>query len=285
MKKKLALLRWIILATAVLVFFVYWLFAKVGDDTTGPRFTVEDGVLEISVLDPQEILLTGITALDATDGDVTDSILVESMLGITEDHIVTVTYAAFDRSGNVSKTQRQVHLTDYTSPRFTLDRPLCFSAGSISDVTAFIGAEDILDGDIRRRVRATLTSDTGYLDEEGIHDVLLQVSNSLGDVSQVTVPVEVYPAGTYNATLDLRQYIVYLPKGTAFQPKDYLDVFTYPGEQIRLSGSIPEQVDLDVAGTVDTAREGVYPVSYTVSVTMGNNKYTGYSRLIVIIEE
>ncbi len=285
MKKRLAILRWISLAAAVLVFCGYWIYSNGRDDSVGPVFTVASGLLEISVSDPESALLQGITAVDDVDGDVTASILVESMLGITGDHVVTVTYAAFDRSGNVSKIQRQVRLRDYESPRFTLDRSLSFPAGSTFDLSSSIGAVDMVDGDIRRRVRATLTSDTGYLNEEGTHQVLLQVTNTLGDVAMMTVPVEVYPAGTYNATLKLKQYIVYLPKGAIFDPYAYLDDFAYPGETLKLSGEIPPQVSVDISGTVDSGREGVYSVSYTASLIQGNNKYAGYAKLIVMIEQ
>ena len=112
MKRRL-LLHVAVLAAAIVLFGCYLLWVQKAKDTVGPVITVEEGILECRVSDPQEMLLTGVTAWDDRDGDVTASLLVESIYGISEENLTTVTYAAFDRAGNVSKLQRQIRYTDY----------------------------------------------------------------------------------------------------------------------------------------------------------------------------
>ena len=275
----------IVLTAAMALFGAYLVLIQNLKDTKPPVITVAEELLEISVEDGNEILMTGITAMDDRDGDVTASLLVESIYGITEDHVTTVTYAAFDRAGNVSKIQRKVHYTDYREPRFEFAGSLSFPHNSKFDLLDYVGAHDVLEGDIRRRVRATLVSDTRSIDELGSHVVRLQVTNSLGDTEELVIGVEVYPAGKYNATLSLTDYIVYLRVGESFSAEAYLNKFTMYGQTVSLRTGVGEDLQLQITGVVDTGKAGVYPVSYTVTRQYGNQLYAGYSRLIVVVEE
>lgn len=54
----------------------------------------------------EEELLRGVTARDSVDGDVTDSIVLESVSLNDEDATVVVTYAARDNSNNVARASR-----------------------------------------------------------------------------------------------------------------------------------------------------------------------------------
>lgn len=285
MKKSRIVLQCLVLAAAIAAFGVYWMFSNARSDTTGPEITVDDSLLELSVQDPSSMLLQGITAYDQRDGDVTASILVESVYGISADHVTTVTYAAFDRAGNVTKAQRNIRYTDYTPPKFTLDCSLAVPRDSTINILDCIGAEDVLDGDIRRRVRTTIVSDTGTLRDEGVHQVQLRVTNSLGDMAEIIVPVEIYSADKYNAELALSKYILYLSQGEQFEPKDYLLSLSYYGTVIGLGGTLPDGVTLKTNDQVNVNEPGVYTVSYTVSYTVRETEYTGYAKLVVIIEE
>lgn len=285
MKKTGIVLQCVALAAAIIFYFLFQAYSHLQSDTQGPEIEIDNEILEISVEDPREALLEGITAYDKRDHDVTDSIVVESITGINEEHTVMVTYAAFDESGNVTKARREVRYTDYVSPRFTLSSPLCFSSDSKQDMMHFVGAWDVVDGDITRRVRATLISDTGSLREAGIHTVQLAVRNSLGDMQVIQVPVEVYEPGKYNAQLALSQNIVYLPKGSQFNPKNYLMTYTYQNNQVPLNQSVPSELSLKIDNTVQTDTPGVYAVTYTVTYMPRDTAYVARSCLIVIIEE
>ena len=66
-----------VLAVAIGLFSAYQIWIHNNLDTTGPVITVEENMLEISVKDPQEALMRGITAMDDRDGDVTARMLVD----------------------------------------------------------------------------------------------------------------------------------------------------------------------------------------------------------------
>jgi len=259
-------------------------------DNRAPEIHLSGDSLEVSVTDPQSVLLQGITARDNKDGDVTDSLVVESITMLDSDGTVNVVYAAFDSAGNVAREERQVVYSDYISPRFTLKQPLIYNENSTFDVLSNIGATDVVDGDIQHRVRATTLGETQFGDG-GNHVVQFQVTNSLGDTQTGNFPVEVMEADIYDADLELTQYIVYLPAGAPFNPASYLKNFVYQRNDITLSGRVPAGFDLETKGTVQTHNPGTYTVSYTLTYTEVNEKnpansreYTAYSKLIVIVE-
>lgn len=274
------------LILCALVFFGYRIYDGLRTDTQPPQITITETQTPYQVFLSQgsDALLQGVRARDDRDGDVTESLLVESMTDISADHTVTVTYAAFDRSGNVAKQERQVLIADYESPRFTLDAPLAFVFGSNFDALADIGAQDLLDGDISHRVRATLMDDV-TITAEGTHDVLFRVTNSLGDTSQLIIPVEVYHGGRYDGLLTLKNYLIYLPKGTPFDPQTQLKSLLLFGQETDLTLGLPEDLTLQILGTVDSQQPGVYTLDYLLSSTRGNQVYESYSRLVVVVEE
>ena len=283
--KRTYILLSVVLAAAIGLFGAYLVMTRNFKDTTPPVISVEEQMLEISVKDDRDILLSGITAVDDRDGDVTASLLVESIYGISEDHVTTVTYAAFDRAGNVSKLQRQVRYTDYREPRFELSETLCFAHNSGFDLLEYVGAEDVIEGDIRRRVRATLVSDTRSIDEIGSHTVRMRVTNSLGDTVEVDFPVEVYDPEWYTAAVRLDEYLVYLNQGDRFDPEEYLKVFAVRGEETNISHRIPDNILCSINSNVNTKVPGVYRVKYTLTQTIGMTSFSGQAVLVVIVQE
>lgn len=284
MNKKNWKLLTLLLVVCLGVLVGYRILADLRTDSKAPRIAISDnGIPEISVYET-DALLAGVTATDDRDGDVTDSIVVEKIGGITDDGTVTVTYAAFDASGNVAKIHRTVRYTDYESPRFTLSKSLDFVYGTNLNVLEVVGAEDLLDGDIGYRVKA-ISLGSNSINSEGVHSVRFQVTNSLGDTVELVLPVEVHYSGRYNAQLNLTDYLVYLDAGRHFNPNAYLKEYIARGKATSLSAGIPEELTLKVEGQVDTATPGVYVVSYTVSSMAGNTLYDGHARLIVVVEE
>lgn len=278
--------NWISLVLIVIcvgVLFGYRALARLRADNTPPEIQMEQGLLELSALEPRSALLQGVTARDKRDGDVTDSLVVESVRMLRSDGTVTVTYAAFDKTGNVAKQSREVRFTDYRSPRFSLSKPLMFSQTSSYDVLNIIGAEDMLDGNISHRIRATVLDevDTGYA---GSHHVQFRVTNDLGEMVELVLPVEIYTPSLFEGTLTLTDYLIYLKQGDRFSAREYLSKLTIGREETVLNGSVPSDVDLKTYGSVNTGVPGVYTVDYQITVERGNQTYTAYSRLIVVVE-
>lgn len=290
MKKGTYILLCVLIALCVAAFFGYKVLDNLRTDTQPPEITMEDAIPQVSVTDSRDVLLQGITARDDKDGDVTDLLVVESVKLLGDDGSVQVSYAAFDRSGNVSKIQREARYTDYDSPKFTLSRALVFNYGTSFDVLSAVGATDLIDGDIQHRVRATLL-DSESISELGVHDVQFQVTNSLGDMVSYVLPVEAYDPTMYDGSLTLTKYILYLSAGDRFDAKSYLDEYTLRGQTTNLRGGLPAGYTLNTTGEVRTDTPGVYPVEYRVTYTVknGTNRdndqhFTAYSKLIVIVE-
>ena len=282
--KRINVLLLMILAVAFGLFAGYHLWVHNRLDTTGPVLTVEEGMLEISVKDRETALMKGIRAVDDRDGDVTASILVESIYGISEDHVTTVTYAAFDRAGNVTKIQRKIRFVDYQSPRFEAYGSLTFPGNFSFDLMDHVGAYDVLEGDIRRRVHATLVSDTKDISAEGNHQVKLMVTNSLGDTAEVVLPVLVYSPEWYTADVMLTDYLIYLKQGSAFQAEDYLESFVFRGDPIDISREIPSDINVEIQNGVRAGIPGVYEVTYILSKNLNGTNHSGIAKLIVIVE-
>lgn len=285
--------RWpylLLILLCLLLFGVYRAVGQLRADTQAPKISIDSQLLQVSVTDDKSALLQGVSAKDNVDGDVTASLVVESTRLLEKDGTITVTYAAFDKAGNVAKASREVQYTDYASPKFSLTGPLVFVQDSNFDVLSVINAQDVLDGNIQHRIRATSLDETSIA-MLGNHQVQFRVTNSLGDTVEQVLPVEVYPAGTYDAALTLTQYLIYLPTGSAFRAEDYLGEFTLNRETTSLRSGLPLNYSLRTTGAVDAQTPGVYPVAYTVTYARVNEAnpdnsqhYSGYSKLIVVVE-
>lgn len=270
---------WIVLAVVALccaAFAGYVFTIKQQTDRLAPEIFFSAEELTVSVLAPEEALLEGVIAWDERDGDVTDRVVVESVSSITAQAQATVTYAAFDQAGNVSKARRTVCYKDYESPRFTLSQPLVFTSGRVFDVMNYVGAEDAIDGSLDDRVKATLVGGDGNLSEEGLHEVQFRVTNSMGETVYLTAPVEVCPSGAYNAELEISDALVYVRRGAVFIESFYLQGMRVGTREIPLA-----EAAVQIQSSVDTSVPGTYSVEYTAQ----SGAYTGHTRLVVVVEE
>lgn len=276
----------VLIALCIGVWAAYWAIDQMGTDHRAPEIITSADAPAVSVLEPASAFLQGVTATDNVDGDVTGSLVVESVKLLDTDGTVELTYAAFDAAGNVAKVRQQAKYTDYESPRFSLNQTLAFSQNTNVDLFQYIAATDKVEGDISHRIRIT-SLDQNSLSAPGTYDVELRVNNSLGDSVKLIVPVEIYQAGSYGATVELTDYLVYLPVGADFYAKNYLSAFIRSGNRVSLRNHIPSEYSLHVIGEVDTDTPGVYQVAYRVTELPQNSSaksVVGYSKLIVVVE-
>ncbi|MBR2949810.1 MAG: hypothetical protein IKC46_08115 [Lachnospiraceae bacterium] len=75
-------------------------------DNNAPVITFEENEIVYKSDMDMEKLLEGVTAYDAVDGDVTESLIIEKV-SITAEGEAIVTYAALDSSNNVVKSSRK----------------------------------------------------------------------------------------------------------------------------------------------------------------------------------
>ena len=113
MRKKRIWALLIVTFACCIGFAAYLVYTRQISDNTPPEISFLSDVLEVSVEASEDDLLVGVTAKDSKDGNVTNSVLVEGISGLSSDQLATITYAAFDQAGNVAKAQRTVQYTDY----------------------------------------------------------------------------------------------------------------------------------------------------------------------------
>lgn len=277
-------------------------------DTEGPVIEIDGELLEVSIYDPEETYLTGVTATDKRDGDVTDSLVVESISEFTEENTRIVNYAAFDSSNHVSKSFRRIRYTDYTPIHMELTQPLRFAiTTSDEDFLAGMVATDCLDGDISEKIM--LSSDSSVtVSRAGEYPVTIQVTNSAGDTFSLPVTITIYEQAAENAApkLSLTDYLVYVSEGERLSAYDYLESVTVKNisyEPVSGQGTyLVDTTDMDseeladfrkrdpaisydyieIEDNVDYSRPGAYEIKYMMRDEDGN---LGSVYLIVIVEE
>ena len=290
----------ILLIISLFLFGANYYKTNVINDKTGPLFQMDNSVIKVSVKDDVKALLTGLTAIDATDGDVSNSIIVESISPFTgTDHRV-VNYAAFDSDNHVTHVKRELAYTDYEAARFHLKKQLSFPMNA-TNLLEGISVEDCIDGDLTKSVKMMYDEelDTSRVGE---YSARLKVTNSAGGVSYLPVKVEIYDASVYFRLpqIKLKENLVYVDKGTDFDEQEYISAITVNGEDYSLTDEkgtygayyLSPEVDeksigidrVEIDSNVDTDVSGYYEVVYSFEDTEFSTG-TGNARLYVVVTE
>ena len=269
-------------------------------DKTGPVFHVDSNLVEVSVKDNEEAWLKGVTATDAADGDVTDSIIVEGISPFTGTQRRIVTFAAFDSDNHVTHGKREIVYTDYEPSRFNLGKQLSFAMNS-TNLLDGITAEDSIDGDVTKSVKM-MSDEEIDVAHVGEYPARLKVTNSAGGVSYLPITVEIHdPTAYYRLPkIQLRQNVVYVERGSDFDEEEYLDSITINGTKFTLTdesetygsyNSGSDETDhtigydrVEIESEVDTDVSGYYEVIYTFQDTVSTTG-TGKARLYVVVTD
>ena len=264
----------VIICFVASVLFAFWANSRYYSNinTDYPEITNSVELLRVSVQDPPEALLQGLSARDATDGDLTDQIMVAAMSHFLEPGTVNVKYVVFDSHNHSATLTRRVQYTDYTPPVFSLDKAPVYTVGKSFDLLEHIGVQDGIDGDISDHVRVISNMVNNY--SVGSYPVVLEVSNSCGETAQLTVWVS-YLAKESTADIRLQQYIVYMQQGEEFDPYHWITSVSDPG------GAVLDSKDVEIQGILDTDTPGTYQLTYSYA----KGKLTGQSALVVIVTE
>lgn len=275
----------IALAVVSVAFIVYIWLERFSDTDSKPSIICPTESLSVSVegLSDYSMLLRDVTAIDPEDGDITASLVVESVSQFVEDKHCIVTYAAFDSSNNVTKLSRHIFLTDYVSPRFQIKAPLEFSYSSSFNPLSVVRAYDCIDGDISDRIRMSLVNPDDTLTSVGTHLVEFKVTNSLGDVSVLETEINVYDR-TYTETrqtpaITLTDYIIYIDSFDSVDALSYVKGITLGGVLYTMSEYTAGRLMVDDVG-IDYNVPGVYKILYTCS---NRDEYVGSAVLLVVV--
>ena len=101
-----------IAAAAALLILLITAVVILKGDGTGPSITIPSGIEYHNGMSDSE-LLNGVTAEDSKDGDVSDTLIVESVIILSSGDSVKITYAAKDKHNNI--TQKSIILP-YKAP-------------------------------------------------------------------------------------------------------------------------------------------------------------------------
>ncbi len=273
MIKLLQKITLIIFSVTLVAFVLFTMIAEFTTDRTLPEITIATEELEISVKDKKDVLLSGVTAYDGKDGDITDRILIESVSKFIEPGLCEVTYAVADTDSHVTKKTRTIRYTDYTKPEFYMKRALVYSVEEALDIRSAVGARDCIDGDISDKVTILATD---YIENTaGVFTVSLQVTNSMGDSIYLDVTVHVEGNETMAPEIQLDKTLIYIKKGEKPIFEDYI-------KEVTVNGVLMKSYNLLVSTNFDSETPGTYNVHYYISTDGG---YEGHSILTVVVEE
>lgn len=266
-----------IAAVVLLIFslgFSFWANREYnsGLNTDYPQIFNTEETLHISVDDPEDALFRGLSATDATDGDLTDQIMVASVSHFLEPGTVSVKYVVFDSHSNSATLTRMVHYSDYTAPEFSLDKAPVYTLGSSFDLLKYIRVTDCIDGEIGDQIRVISNLVNNYT--AGSYPVVLEVSNSCGDTSQVTIWVT-YLNKASTAIVKLHQYIVYIDQGDTFDPQQWIASVT-DRDSVAL-----DTANIEIQGNLDVNTPGCYQLVYSYD----DGKLSGQCPLTIVVTE
>lgn len=261
----------IILLVAVTALFGFTKVSeKLSGENEGPQFQCQEQLIEISVEDEESALLSGLTASDNQDGDLTDRIRIAGVSQLITEDTATVTYLVFDSDDNMAQLQRTVRYTDYHRPRISVTEPLVFNSDNTATLIEHLSAWDVIDGDISDQIRISNLWATEYAQ---VYSVTALVTNSMGDSSQVKLPVIVQDMLMERPEITLGRQLVYVEQGESFDPMDYLKSVTVDGKSVSVS-------EVEVTHQVDTDTIGNYWVHYAYS----QDGVQGIAILTVVVE-
>ena len=244
MEEQRRYMKWILaalLAVTTLVYAGNGLLERLSGRDDAPRITCGEEILEVSIHSDDAALLAGVTAEDDQDGDLTDRIIVGGVSKLIGGNTAKVTCMVFDSDDNMASVVRTVRYTDYRRPVISLKAPMIYESTKEAKLLKVIEVTDTLDGDLSDQARVSTLWAT---EDERVYSATILVTNSMGDTATVEVPVII---GQGLGSIRLKQQILYLEQGSAFDPKAQV---------------ASDRTDLTVDSQVNVDEPGCYWVWY-----------------------
>ena len=242
----------LLLAVLIVLYGVTTINQRLSGKNIGPEISCPEGILEISVYDPEAVLMKDITASDKQDGNLSDHVQILSISKLVTNNTAKVTYLVFDSDGNMDTLVRQIRYTDYSRPVFSIKRPLVYAENEAITLLDRLQVTDVIDGDITELIRVSTLSGTS---DSEIFTVSIQVTNSMGDTARLAVPVILQNHTAYRPDIRLNTYLTYIQTGDSFHAQSYLLSLS------TAEGSV-DTSHVQVTSTVDTSTPGTYYVYY-----------------------
>lgn len=244
----------ILLVLLILGHIASYFYLGSSDRNVPPVMSCPTDILEVSASDKEAVLLQGVTASDPQDGDLTDRITISGISKLVSNDTAKVTFLVFDSDDNMASCVRRIRYTDYHRPTFSILEPLVFSSTEEIAILSRLEAHDVVDGDLSDSIRVSTQEATSNSE---IFNISIQVTNSVGDTSLLTLPVLLLDSDPLRPEIVLSDYLVYVDKGSDFSPVSYLKSVRVPGKD-----DVP-LTDIQISEQVNTNEAGTYYVHYT----------------------
>lgn len=226
-------------------------------DKTGPKIIVsEDREIAYGTDSDKTVLLDGVTAIDEKDGDVSDSLRVESVQN-NEDGSLEVTYSAVDDSNNVTKLTCKVETLNQKNSDEDAQEETTEASEENQEENQENTQQDEEDKEAQNQEEAN---------QEEVDD-----SNSDTDAA-----IAALPEGSPQLRLSTHQ--VDLQVGASFQYVDYIESISDDKDEIN---ELYRKIYL--TGEVNTSQAGNYEISYYV--TDSDKNQSNIEKLTVTVHE
>ncbi len=239
------------------------IWTRVHADQEGPEITFgENEIVYRAGMDFSE-LLEGVSAEDDVEGDVTDSLAVESVYPVDEETALAV-YVAKDSKNNVTKVKKEI----------------AYEAGQDEEASDQSESEEETDAEADTSAEESISSEETGAEETDLTPTpeVTPTQTALSEEDQAREEqealAEAMPA--QSPRLYLTDYIIHVNRGEPVNKLDYVkeiqdndDNISELWHYIRVEGNL----DVNVAGT--------YELSYYVTDTNGNTSNVALLKVIV----
>lgn len=224
----------------------------VGEDRNGPEITIPQEAVTYVAGTDTSVLLTGVTAQDNRDGDVTHTVTIESVIPNTEGTEASVIYVAKDSKNNVTKATRKVSYT--------------------TDASAVAQPADTADGEGQPQESA----DGQNADAAGTDAAAQDASAQAAADWQAQNEAAIAALSAESPRFYLTQYTVEIERGAEFNRLGYVqDITDDQDSRNELYQGI------QISGDVDTNTPGEYVLGYHVVDSDRNSSNTAQLKVIV----
>ena len=226
-------------------------------DKTGPKIIVsEDRKIAYSTDSDKTVLLDGVTAIDEKDGDVSDSLRVESVRN-NEDGSLEVTYSAVDDFNNVTKLTCKVETLNQENSGEDAQEEKTEASEENQEESQENTQQEAEDKEAQNQEEAN---------QEEVDD-----SNSDTDAA-----IAALPEGSPQLRLSTHQ--ADLQVGASFQYMDYIESISDDKDE---TNELYRKIYL--TGEVNTSQAGNYEISYYV--TDSDKNQSNIEKLTVTVHE
>lgn len=270
--KSIVIVLFLVIALA---FSVMYCYDAMMVDHVAPKIVCDGAKLEVSVTGTDADLCRGLVATDDVDGDITDRIIVRRVSRLVGSNSAVAHYAVFDSASNFCTFTRNVYYTDYCQPKYALSEPMIFNVNSTVTLVDRLTAHDVIDGDITTRIRISAANISTSV--EGEYPMTLQVTNSTGDTSALTLTVQIRNYTSRHPRIQLKEYLTYAEQGSVVDLEAYRDMILSVREND--AGGVISPKDVVISGEVDTSRIGSYDVKFSYI----NRENLSYSVVLTVV--